>query len=67
MSLRRSIAGFLLLALPLAPMLGCREEGPAEKTGKKIDKAVDDLKDKVNPPGPMEKAGRKIDEAVDGR
>jgi hypothetical protein len=65
MPLRKLTLALLLLALPLVTAVGCREEGPAEHAGKKIDKAAEDLKDKVNPPGPMEKAGRKIDEAVD--
>jgi len=30
--------------LLLAGFYGCKKEGPAEKAGKKIDKAVDDVK-----------------------
>ncbi len=26
---------------------GCEEKGPAEKAGKEVDKAVDDVKDKL--------------------
>lgn len=41
-----------------------RHEGPAEKAGKKIDKAADDVADAIHPKGPAEKAGRAIDRAV---
>jgi hypothetical protein len=47
----------ILAAFALA---GC-EEGPMEKAGKRIDRAVDDLKGK----GPAEKAGERVDKAVD--
>jgi hypothetical protein len=50
-----------LLAVLLAP--GCREEGAAEKAGRKLDEAVDQL---TRPrEGPLEKLGRKTDEAVE--
>jgi hypothetical protein len=55
-----------LLAGVLAPLLlavtllaGC-EDGPAERAGERIDKAVDKLTGK----GPAEKAGERIDEAA---
>ncbi|MFK4763159.1 hypothetical protein ACI3L3_00045 [Desulfobaculum sp. SPO524] len=32
----------------LATVVGCQDEGPAEKAGKKIDQAVDSLKDKAD-------------------
>jgi hypothetical protein len=48
----------LLLAVP-----GCREEGPAERAGQKIDEAVEKLRH--GDEGPGEEAGRKIDETVE--
>jgi hypothetical protein len=45
---------------------GCRKEGPAERAGEKLDKAVEKVEDTLNPPGPAEKAGRKVDKALDG-
>jgi hypothetical protein len=42
---------------------GC-EQGPGEKAGAKVDQAVRDAKDKLNPPGPAEKAGRAVDDAL---
>ncbi len=44
---------------------GCREKGPAEKAGEKVDHAIDKVDDAVNPKGPAEKAGRAVDRAVD--
>jgi len=43
--------------------LACREEGPLEKAGKKVDEAVDDI---THPgEGPVEEAARKAGEKVD--
>ena len=44
---------------------GCEREGPAERAGKEIDRAVKDAQDALDPAGPMEKAGKKIDRAVE--
>jgi hypothetical protein len=52
-----SVLGPMLLAALL--LAGC-EDGPAEKAGERIDKAVDKLTGK----GPAEKAGERIDEAA---
>jgi hypothetical protein len=50
--------------LSLLPIAGChRDEGPAERTGRKIDETIDKLKHPDE--GPLEKTGRKLDEAVD--
>jgi hypothetical protein len=54
----------LALCIVITAMLaGCREEGPAEKAGREVDEAVDELKHGSE--GAMEKAGRKLDEAAD--
>jgi hypothetical protein len=45
--------------------VGCEREGAVEKAGKQVDKAIEDVKDKVNPEGPVEKAGKKVDQAVE--
>jgi hypothetical protein len=47
----------LLMGVALA---GC-EQGPAEKAGEKIDRALDRLSGK----GPAQKAGERIDNAVE--
>lgn len=53
----------LVSALVLLPVAGCDREGPAERTGRKVDDAIDELKHPGE--GPLEKSGRKIDDAVD--
>ena len=53
------VLGFALVGV------GCEREGAVEKAGKQVDKAVEDVKDKINPEGPVEKAGKKIDQAVE--
>ena len=69
MTITTRLLGATLVAMPLVggAMLatGCHHEGPAERAGKKIDKAVDDAKDAVDPDGPAEDAGEKVDRAVD--
>jgi hypothetical protein len=58
----------ILAIAAVVPFLGfvssCKEKGPAEKAGESIDKAVDEVKDAVDPKGPLEKAGEKVDEAI---
>jgi len=51
----------LLIATFVAPLTSCREKGPAEKLGEDIDRAADDVKDRVDPKGPAEKLGEKLD------
>lgn len=55
----------MLLAIPFFVLVGCSEPGPAEKAGQSIDKAVEEVRDKLDPAGPAEKAGEKIDDAVE--
>lgn len=64
----RLLSGALALGLALggaAVTSGCREKGPAEKAGEKVDRAMDKVDDAIDPKGPAEKAGRSIDRAVD--
>jgi len=44
MSLLRKFFMLAVAVLLLAGFYGCKKEGPAEKAGKKIDKAVDDAR-----------------------
>jgi hypothetical protein len=44
---------------------GCREKGPGERAGEKVDRALDKVEDTFDPKGPAEKAGRKLDRAID--
>ena len=60
----KTAAVALLIAGTVPLGTGCEAQGPAERTGEKIDRGIQDLKDTVNPPGPVEKAGRTIDRAL---
>ena len=53
-----TVTSALLLGLLAAGMSGCKKEGPMERSGKEIDKAMEKTGDK------MEKAGEKIKESV---
>lgn len=44
---RKMLAVLCVLALAFS-LAACTEEGPAEKAGKKIDEAVDTVKDKAS-------------------
>ena len=53
-------------AVGATSLVACERKGPAEKAGEKIDHAIEDARDAVDPPkGPIEKLGRKIDRATD--
>ena len=52
--------------------LGCDSQGPAEKAGEKVDKAVESTKntmdetaDKITGEGPAEQTGEKIDKTLE--
>lgn len=49
----------------LAALASCKEKGPAEKAGEKMDETIENVKDAVDPKGPAEKAGEKVDDALD--
>ena len=61
----RAFAAMALLVLSTFGLAACRDKGPAERAGEKMDRAVEKLDDAVNPKGPAEKAGRAVDDAVD--
>jgi hypothetical protein len=60
MKIRTSIIAALAMSVLLLGISGC-QQGPAERAGKKIDKAVDKGGDQI------EKAGKKIQEDVKGK
>ena len=45
-------------------LTGCVQKGPAQRAGERIDNAVQDMQDAVDPPGPAQKAGRSLDRAL---
>lgn len=54
----------LLAVVPFLAFVSCEKKGPAEETGEKLDNAIEDVKDSLDPKGPAEKAGEKVDEAL---
>lgn len=50
----------LVMSVLLATLSGCRQEGPTEKAGKEVDKAMEKVGQQ------MEKAGEKIQDATKG-
>jgi len=55
------VGSLIGIALLLGTVLTGCEQGPAQKTDEKIDRALDRLSGK----GPVEKAGERIDKAVE--
>jgi hypothetical protein len=59
--MRKFVQGFITALMMIALMVGisgCTKEGPAEKAGKKIDKAIEKGGEQI------EKAGDKVQDAV---
>jgi hypothetical protein len=55
----------LMPALLLLGVAACQQEGPAERAGRSLDRAGQNLRDTVDPPrGPVERLGRSVDRAV---
>ncbi len=62
----RAFKAMLLLAmlgLPLG-LAACDRAGPAERTGRSLDRAGERVRDTLDPPGPTERVGRAVDRAV---
>jgi len=54
-----------VLGVSLLGLTACHQSGPAERAGRSLDNAGQNLSDAVNPPqGPVEAAGRKVDRAL---
>jgi len=59
MTLGKSVSAALIMGALLAVLTGCqKQEGPAERAGKEVDKAVDKVGKKI------EKAGDSIQDAA---
>ena len=48
----------------IAAFSSCKKKGPAERAGEKLDDAIENVQDAVNPKGSAEKVGEKIDDAL---
>ncbi|WP_158295441.1 hypothetical protein [Crenalkalicoccus roseus] len=56
---------FLLPALLVFGLAACQQPGPAERAGRSIDRAAEQVRDTVDPPrGPAQRLGRDIDRAT---
>lgn len=61
MKMYRSLIAALAVILLFVGLSGCKQEGPLERAGKKIDKTVEQGGEQ------MEKAGKKIQDDVKGK
>lgn len=61
----KKIAQCLMLTALVGIFFTACHEGPAERKGKKLDNAVENIQDKLQNKGPAQKAGEKIDELTD--
>ena len=61
--MKRTMIALFACAALMTGALACEREGPMERTGERIDEAVDEI---THPDeGPLEEAGRKADETID--
>ena len=63
MILSRWLCGCLVACVAAVALVACQQEGPAERAGKKVDKAVEKAGDKVDKAA--EKVGDALKEAGD--
>jgi hypothetical protein len=58
MKSNKSVAAAVAVAVLIAGLCGCQKEGPVERAGKEVDKAIDKTGKQI------EKAGEKIQDAA---
>ncbi len=61
----KMLSTMLCVGLLVAALGGCEREGPMERAGKKMDEAVENLREATKKEGPAERAGKKIDKAAE--
>jgi hypothetical protein len=54
----------MVCSMSVIAFVSCKKKGPADKVGEKLDEAIENVQDAVNPEGPVEKVGEKIDDAL---
>ena len=64
MAVIKKFLAFAITVLLSVILLGCEKEGPMERAGESVDKAVEETKDAVTKDGPLERAGERVDETV---
>lgn len=60
----RQLGLVLVLGLGTLGLAAC-DDGPAENVGEKVDRAVENLGNTVNPQGPGERVGETLDNAAE--
>jgi len=65
MRIYKGLAATVCIGFVVISLGACKPEGPAERTGRKIDEAAEKLGEAVEKKGPLERAGEKMDNAVD--
>lgn len=61
--MRKILATALPALVLVLPLMAC-SAGPAERTGRSLDRAGENIRDTVDPPrGPGERLGRSVDRA----
>lgn len=65
MRIYKKLAVTLCMGSLVITLGACKQEGPAERTGRKIDEAAKNLGEAVEKKGPLERAGESMDNAVD--
>jgi hypothetical protein len=69
MMMIKKFLALLVAAIMAAGLFGCEREGPAERTGERIDETVErgreGVEDTFDRQGPAERTGERMDRAVD--
>lgn len=65
MMIHKKLAAMLCIGFVVIALGTCKQEGPAERTGREIDEAAEKLGEAVEKKGPLEHAGEKMDSAID--
>jgi hypothetical protein len=65
MTIYKKLAVMVCMGFVVIVLGACKQEGPAERTGREIDEAAEKLGEAVEKKGPLERAGENMDNAVD--
>jgi hypothetical protein len=64
MTIHKKLAVMVCTGFVVVVLGACEQEGPAERTGRKIDEAAEKLGEAVEKKGPLERAGENMDNVV---
>ena len=57
------LSAMMMSLAMVVSLVGCEQKGPAQVQGEKIDKAVKDTQNSLDPKGASERVGEKLDNA----